>query len=154
MAGQGSTHAEWIRDTAAIPVGEYEGLLAKFNPVKFNAVEFVRIAHEADEVPRDHQQHHDGFCLFEQPLTDWDVMSTPFKRDIMKELSDACKKDGGVLRMYHSIKDRHHPDYLPRRPWERSSVPRRARTSTSLWRNQRTTEGVVLRQVRPGPHLV
>ena len=75
-------------------------------------------------------KHHDGFCLFDSAYTDWDVMSTPFKRDIMKELSDACERtlaDGkgpGVrFGMYHSIMDWHHPDYLPRRPWELSARP-------------------------------
>jgi alpha-L-fucosidase len=45
-------------------------------------------------------------------------MSTPFKRDIMKELSDACRKQGLKMCWYHSIMDWHHPDYLPRRDWE------------------------------------
>jgi alpha-L-fucosidase len=46
-------------------------------------------------------------------------MSTPFKRDIMKELSDACHKQGMTICWYHSIMDWHHPDYLPRRDWEK-----------------------------------
>ncbi len=123
--GKGSNHAEWIRDTAKIPVGEYEGLRHKFNPVKFDAEQWVAIAREAGmKYLVITSKHHDGFCLFDSALTDWDVMSTPFRRDIMKELSDACKKDGGVrFCMYHSIMDWHHPDYLPRRPWEKADRP-------------------------------
>jgi len=64
-------------------------------------------------------KHHDGFCLFDSAQTDFDVMSTPFKRDIMKELSDACRREGIRMCWYHSIMDWHHPDYLPRRDWEK-----------------------------------
>jgi alpha-L-fucosidase len=63
-------------------------------------------------------KHHDGFCMFDTKLTDWSITSTPFKRDVIKELADACKKQGIKLGFYHSIMDWHHPDYLPRRPWE------------------------------------
>jgi alpha-L-fucosidase len=56
-------------------------------------------------------KHHDGFSLWDSKVSDYDVMDrTPFKRDIMKELSDACKKQGLVFCMYHSIMDWHHPD--------------------------------------------
>ncbi|OVE79222.1 alpha-L-fucosidase, partial [bacterium I07] len=63
-------------------------------------------------------KHHDGFCLWDSKQTDFDVMSTPFKRDILKELAEACRKHGLKLCFYHSIMDWHHPDYLPRRSWE------------------------------------
>jgi len=132
--GKGTGHAEWIRDTANIPVGEYEKLLSRFNPVKFDADQWAALAQEAGfRYMVITSKHHDGFCLFDSAHTDWDVMSSPFKRDIMKELSDACKKLSagkdatGVPRypvrfcMYHSIMDWHHPDYLPRRPWEKAA---------------------------------
>src|SRR5690606_37327797 len=64
-------------------------------------------------------KHHDGFSLFDSKQTDYDIMSTPFKRDILKELSDACVKNDIVLCFYYSIMDWHHPDYLPRRRWEK-----------------------------------
>jgi alpha-L-fucosidase len=56
-------------------------------------------------------KHHDGFCLWDSKVTQWDIMdATPFKRDILKELSVACKKQGVKLCFYHSIMDWHHPD--------------------------------------------
>lgn len=117
-------HAEWIRDTARIPVDEYEKLLSEFNPVKFDAKEWVRMAEDAGmKYIVITSKHHDGFCLFDSQYTDWDVMSTPFKRDILKELSDACKASGVRFSTYHSIMDWHHPDYLPRRPWEVATRP-------------------------------
>ena len=117
---RGDHHAEWIRTTAQIPINEYEKFVPRFNPVKFNAAEWVRMAKEAGmKYIVITSKHHDGFCLFDSKETDFDVMSTPFKRDIMKELSDACHKQGMKICWYHSIMDWHHPDYLPRRDWEK-----------------------------------
>jgi alpha-L-fucosidase len=118
---KGSTnHAEWIRTTAQIPITEYDKFVGQFNPVKFNAAEWVRMAKNAGmKYITITSKHHDGFCLFDSKFTDFDVMSTPFKRDIMKELADACHKEGIKICWYHSIMDWHHPDYLPRREWEK-----------------------------------
>jgi alpha-L-fucosidase len=112
-------HAEWIRDTAHIPLQEYDKFVGQFNPVRFDAEEWVRLAKEAGmKYIVITSKHHDGFCLFDSKYTDFDVMSTPFKRDILKELAEACRKEEIKMCWYHSIMDWHHPDYLPRRPWE------------------------------------
>ena len=117
-------HAEWIRETAHIPVKEYEKFLSQFNPDKFNADEWARMAKDAGmQYVVITSKHHDGFCLFDSAQTDWDVMSTPFKRDIMKEFSEAVRKQGLTMCWYHSIMDWHHPDYLPRRSWEKADRP-------------------------------
>jgi alpha-L-fucosidase len=116
----GSTnHAEWIRTTAQIPLKEYYKFVEQFNPVKFDAEEWVKMAKDAGmKYIVITSKHHDGFSLFDSKHTEFDVMSTPFKRDILKELSDACRKYGLKICWYHSIMDWHHPDYLPRREWE------------------------------------
>jgi alpha-L-fucosidase len=118
---KGSTnHAEWIRTTAQIPLAEYDKFVGQFNPVKFNAEEWVQMAKAAGmQYIVITSKHHDGFCLFDSKYTDFDVASTPFKRDILKELADACHKHGIRICWYHSIMDWHHPDYLPRRDWEK-----------------------------------
>jgi len=114
-----TNHAEWIRTTAQIPLEEYDKFVDQFNPVKFNAGEWVQMAKDAGmKYIVITSKHHDGFCLFDSKYTDFDVMSTPFQRDIMKELADACHKAGIKICWYHSIMDWHHPDYLPRRNWE------------------------------------
>ncbi len=116
-----TNHAEWIRTTAQIPLEEYDKFVRQFNPVKFNAKEWVRLAKEAGmKYIVITSKHHDGFCLFDSKYTDFDVMSTPFQRDIMKELSEACREVGLKMCWYHSIMDWHHPDYLPRRDWEKN----------------------------------
>jgi len=112
-------HAEWIRTTAQIPLEVYDGFRAQFNPVKFNAGEWVSMAKDAGmKYIVITSKHHDGFCLFNSTYTDFDIMSTPYQRDILKELSEACKKEGIKMCWYQSIMDWHHPDYLPRRDWE------------------------------------
>ncbi len=122
--GDKSHYGEWIRHEAQIPLPEYEKLLDQFNPVKFNAKEWVRMAKNAGmKYIVITSKHHDGFCLFDSKVTEWDVMSTPFKRDILKELSDACKEEGIKMCFYYSIMDWHHPDYLPRRDWEKEHRP-------------------------------
>ncbi|MGV3615622.1 MAG: alpha-L-fucosidase [Fimbriimonas sp.] len=122
--GSNTNHGEWIRDTAQIPVEEYDKLQAQFNPVKFEADAWARMAKDAGmKYLVLTSKHHDGFALFDSKYTDWDVMNTPFRRDIVRELAQACRRHGVKLGLYHSIMDWHHPDYLPRRPWERGTRP-------------------------------
>ncbi len=114
-------YGEWIRHSAEIPIDVYDKFVGQFNPVKFNADEWVRMAKDAGmKYIVITSKHHDGFCLFDSKYTDFDIMSTPFKRDILKELADACRKQNIKMCFYHSIMDWHHPDYLPRRAWEKN----------------------------------
>ena len=118
--GTRKNDAEWIRTTAQIPVDVYDKFVKEFNPIKFNAEQWVKMAKNAGmKYIVITTKHHDGFCLFDSKYTDFDVMSTPFKRDIMKELADAAHKEGIKICWYHSIMDWHNPDYLPRRDWEK-----------------------------------
>lgn len=110
---------EWIQTNAPIQVRDYEPLRDRFNPVMFDAWSWARAARRAGmKYVVITTKHHDGFCLFDSQLTDWDVMSSPFKRDIMREIARACRDEGLMVGWYHSIMDWHHPDYLPRRKWE------------------------------------
>ena len=116
---RGTGHAEWIRTTAKIPLASYDELIHEFNPVKFDADAWCEMANDAGMgYIVITSKHHDGFCLFDSELTEFDIMSTPFKRDIMKELAEAAPKHNIRMSWYHSIMDWHHPDYLPRRSWE------------------------------------
>ena len=102
---------EWIMHRARIPVPEYEKLVPQFNPVKFDADRWAQIAADAGmKYMVITSKHHDGFCMFHSKLTDYDIESTPFKRDVMKELAEACRKKGVRFGFYHSIMDWHHPD--------------------------------------------
>jgi alpha-L-fucosidase len=111
--------SEWIMNSAPIPVVEYEGYTGRFNPVKFDADAWAKLAADAGmKYLVITSKHHDGFCLWDSKLTDYTAAKSPFKRDILKELHEACRAEGVKLCFYHSIMDWHHPDYLPRRPWD------------------------------------
>jgi alpha-L-fucosidase len=112
-------YAEWIRNNAHIPLDTYGRLVGRFNPVKFDADAWAGMARDAGmKYVTLTTKHHDGFCLFDNPLTDFCVRSTPFKRDICAELSAATRRAGLHQCWYHSIMDWHHFEYLPRRDWE------------------------------------
>ena len=114
---------EWIMDRGRISVADYRPLQKQFNPVKFDADQWVRTVKNAGmKYIVITSKHHDGFCLFDSKHTDYDVMGSPFQRDIMKELADACHREGIKICWYHSIMDWQHPDYLPRRGWEKRSA--------------------------------
>lgn len=113
-------HGEWIMTTAPIPHAEYEKFVGQFNPVKFDADKWMAMAKDAGmKYIVITTKHHDGFALFDSKVGDYDVMATPFKRDIMREIAVAARRHGLRLGWYHSIMDWHHPDYLPRRDWDR-----------------------------------
>ena len=112
-------YGEWIRHSARIPLETYDRFQTRFNPVKFNADEWVRTAKDAGmKYIVITSKHHDGFCMFDTKQTGFNIIETPFGRDVMKELAVACRKYGLKLCFYYSIMDWHHPDYLPRRDWE------------------------------------
>ncbi len=122
--GGKTNYGEWIRNNAQIPISVYDKFVAQFNPVKFKAADWVRAAKDAGmKYIVITSKHHDGFALFNSRVSDFDVMATPFKRDILKELAEACRQEGIRICFYHSIMDWHHPDYLPRRPWEIKDRP-------------------------------
>jgi alpha-L-fucosidase len=95
---------EWIMFRTPIPVAEYEQLAKQWNPVKFNAEEWVQLAKDAGmKYIVITSKHHDGFALYDSKVSAWDVVdATPFKRDILKELAAACAKHGMPLGFYYS----------------------------------------------------
>lgn len=102
---------EWIMKDLRIPIPEYEPFVARFNPTRFDARGWVRAAKDAGmKYVVITSKHHDGFALFDSKVSDYDVMATPFKRDILKELEEAAREAGIRLCFYHSILDWHHPD--------------------------------------------
>ena len=122
--GDKDTYGEWIRDSAQIPLEQYATFARQFNPVKFDAEEWARLAKDAGMgYMVITTKHHDGFALFHSDVSEFDTASTPFGRDVMKELSQACAGQGLGMGWYYSIMDWNHPDYVPRRPWEKADRP-------------------------------
>ena len=100
------------RAGAETPIEKYDNLYKDFNPTKFNADEWVALAKAAGmKYIVLTCKHHDGFCLWDTKLTDYNIMSTPFKRDVTKELAEACKKQGIAFGAYYSTCDWRNPDF-------------------------------------------
>ncbi len=90
----------------------YDNLYKQFNPTRFNAKEWVKIAKDAGmKYVVFTTKHHGGFSMWNTKYSDYSIMNTPFKRDVVKELSDACHEAGLKFGIYYSPRDWHNPDY-------------------------------------------
>jgi alpha-L-fucosidase len=117
------TEIGWSRGKG-VPIEEYDNLYKQFNPVQFNADEWVNVAKDAGvKYIVLTTKHHDGFCLWDTKQTDYNIMNSPFKRDVVKELAAACKKQGIAFGTYYSVCDWHHPDFPLGSPGGRSRKP-------------------------------
>jgi alpha-L-fucosidase len=102
------------KSTGNVPVEVYDNLYRIFNPVKFNPDEWVELAKDAGmKYLVFTSRHHDGFSNFDSKFTDYKITSPqcPYKKDIVKMLSDACHRGGIDWGTYYSQPDWHHPDY-------------------------------------------
>jgi alpha-L-fucosidase len=104
--------AEWFQQETNMPVDEYAKFADQFNPVKYDPDAWVRLAKEAGmKYIVITSKHHDGFCLFETKATNFNAArATPYGRDLLKPLADACRKYGIKFCTYYSIMDWHNPD--------------------------------------------
>ena len=92
---------------------DYDNYYKRFNPVKYDAEGWVRLAQEAGmKYMVLISKHHDGFAQFDSKLTDHDIMATPYGKDIMKQFVDACHKNGMKVGLYYSTRDWFNADYL------------------------------------------
>ena len=103
--------AEWIMNTEHIPINRYEEYARQFDPQKYDADRWMKLASEAGmKYVVITSKHHDGFALWDSKVSDYDIIDfSPYKKDILKSLSEACKKYGIKFGLYHSIMDWHHP---------------------------------------------
>lgn len=96
--------AEWIMNRMKIPVAEYQAYAKQFNPVKFDAEQWVRTAKNAGmKYIVITAKHHDGFAMFKSEASKWNIAdATPYGKDVLKPLAAACKKYGIKLGFYYS----------------------------------------------------
>lgn len=103
---------EWIMNKGKIPTADYQKLPEQFNPVKFNAEDWVKMAKDAGmKYIVITSKHHDGFAMFKSNVSSFNIVdATPFKRDVIKELAQACKKYNIKFGLYYSqAQDWNHP---------------------------------------------
>lgn len=107
---------EWVMHERKIHIDDYEKLPSFFDPVDFNAQEWVSLAKAAGmKYITVTTRHHDGFAMFNTKASDWNIVDrTRYKKDIIKQLADECHKQGIKIFFYYSHLDWHHPDYFPR----------------------------------------
>ena len=123
MSSVAGTEISWSRqatkplDIGGNPAGyvedpNYDNLYKKFDPEKFDAKAWVQLAKNAGMRYIVYTaKHHGGFCMWDTKLTDYNIMNTPFKRDVVKELAAACHAANMPFGIYYSPRDWHHPDY-------------------------------------------
>ncbi|WMJ22739.1 alpha-L-fucosidase [Paludicola sp. MB14-C6] len=103
---------EWYPSDNKVSTKEYQTYFEEFNPVRFNAKEWAKMAKAAGmKYAVLTTKHHDGFCLFDSEFTDFKVTNTPFKRDIIKEFVEAFRAEGLKVGLYYSLLDWHHEEY-------------------------------------------
>jgi alpha-L-fucosidase len=96
--------AEWIMNRSKIPVSEYQEMAKQFNPIQFNADQWVKMAKDAGmKYIIITAKHHDGFAMFKTAASKWNIVdATPYGKDVLLPLSEACKKYGIKLGFYYS----------------------------------------------------
>jgi len=117
LAGAGEMKVEaWVMQNKRIPIDKYERLADFFNPIAFDAEEWVLAFKSAGaNYVTITSKHHEGFAMYDSAVSDYDIVDrTPFGRDVLAELKAACDKHGLKLFFYYSQLDWHHPDYYPR----------------------------------------
>jgi len=88
----------------------YESLMHSFNPVRYDPEKWVLLAKEAGmKYICFTAKHHDGFCMWDTKFTDYCIMNTPYGKDVLRMLADACEKHGMLLGLYYSNPDWNHP---------------------------------------------
>lgn len=110
-----SVEASWpimVPKPGGITEAEYRELPKRFNPTKFDPGALVDLARAAGQQYMVFTtKHHDGFCMFDTSYTDYKITNTPYGKDIVAQLSAACKERGMPLGFYYSPPDMHHPAF-------------------------------------------
>ena len=117
------------------PREKYESLIHEFNPVKYDPEQWVLLAKSAGmKYICFTTKHHDGFCMWDTRYTDYNIMHTPYGKDVLKMLADACQKHGMLLSLYYSNPDWHHPyGYNPASTHQWKAI-RRSDVDTAAYR--------------------
>jgi alpha-L-fucosidase len=103
---------EWVMQNKNIKVVDYTRLRRSFNPVDFDAAQWVSTAKNAGmQYIVFITRHHDGFSNWDTKYSDWKITNTPYRKDVLKQLADECKKQGIRLGLYYSLLDWYRTDY-------------------------------------------
>lgn len=121
-----TNYAEWLQFQAKIPIAQYTELAREFDPRKFDAEAWVKVAKDAGiKYLVITAKHHDGFAMYDSPSDPYNIVkATPFKRDPLKALAGACRRQGIRFCVYYSLgRDWHDPDVPTGTPGSKSWPP-------------------------------
>jgi alpha-L-fucosidase len=106
---------EWVMNNDRMSKVEYEKLPPQFNPVRYNAAEWVALAKAAGmKYITITSKHHDGFAMWGTKQNSWNIVdATPYGKDVLKPLADECRNQGVKLFFYHSHLDWYQNEYFP-----------------------------------------
>lgn len=122
---------EWVMNNRNITVKNYTRLMDFFNPIDFDAAEWVRLAKAAGmQYMTLITRHHDGFSLWDTKYSDFNIMNSPYKKDIVRLLADECRKQGIKLFLYYSLLDWRRDDYSY---WTGNTGKGTGRTTQGKW---------------------
>ncbi len=111
LYAQAARH-EWVKKRERISDEDYQKYFEYFNPDLFNPTEWAKKAKAAGmKYAVITTKHHEGFCMFESDYTDYDIMNTPYGKDIIKKWVEAFRAEGLGIGFYYSLIDWHHPEY-------------------------------------------
>jgi alpha-L-fucosidase len=111
LYAQAARH-EWVKKRERISDEDYQKYFVHFNPDLFDPANWAKKAKAAGmKYAVITSKHHEGFCMFESKFTDYNIMNTPYGRDILREWVDAFRTEGLGIGFYYSLIDWHHPEY-------------------------------------------
>ena len=111
LYAQAARH-EWVKKNERISDEDYQKYFEMFNPDLFDPTEWAKKAKAAGmKYAVITTKHHEGFNMFESEYTDYNIMNTPYGKDIIKKWVDAFRAEGLGVGFYYSLIDWHHPEY-------------------------------------------
>jgi alpha-L-fucosidase len=126
LYAQAARH-EWVKRRERMTDKKYQKYFEIFNPDLFDPVAWAKKAKAAGmKYAVITTKHHEGFCMFDSEYTDYDVMNTPYNKDIIKEWVEAFRSEGLGIGFYYSLIDWHHPEYTIDRIHPQSASTREA----------------------------
>ena len=139
-------HGEWVMFHEKIPVAEHEKLKGRFTAERFDADFITDLALDAGmKYITITTRHHDSFCLFETKQTDFNSVESPARRDLARELADACHAKGlGIFFYYSYACDWRYPYFYPPEAGWRAARPNYEKPDPAhLWRNDEDSQRYV-----------
>jgi alpha-L-fucosidase len=111
---QSHSHARQnaLNPHGSVPAEVYDQFYTEFNPTQYDPDAWLKLAHEAGmRYAVFVAKHHDGFCMFDSAATDYDIMASPYGKDVAAMFAAACRRQGLALGWQISPKDWRHPDF-------------------------------------------